>query len=206
VYIYECRKRIPYAIWTSILVWVATRVRARLELIWIGFLTWLGYSCRSSSSAYLYPSTWFSHKFTRIIILFNRIYYQNQEMNYLGTSSHEDLGEAWILCMLLLWFSKLKTKERHVFGWWMGSPRSLWARFFLPFMDEPIWLAQDRKVSLAHPNEATWADGVMHAHSCRARTVIRSCIATWESSNVLCIQRSLHCKLFSVWPNLYKTH
>jgi len=131
---YERRKRTLYAIWTSILVWVVTRVRAGLKLIWIGSLTWLGRSCRSSSSAYLYPSTsWSSHKSIRIIILFNRIYYRNQEMNYLGTSSPGDLGAAWILCMLLLCFSKLKTKERHVFGWWMRSPRSLVGKVFPSF-------------------------------------------------------------------------
>jgi len=111
-----------------------SRVRAGLELIWIGSLTWLGRSCRSSSSAYVYPSTsWSSHKSIRIIILFNRIYYRNQEMNYLGTSSPGDLGAAWILCMLLLCFSKLKTKERHVFGWWMRSPRSLVGKVFPSF-------------------------------------------------------------------------
>ena len=131
---YERRKRTLYAIWTSILVWVVTRVRAELKLIWIGSLTWLGRSCRSSSSAYVYPSTsWSSHKSIRIIILFNRIYYRNQEMNYLGTSSPGDLGAAWILCMLLLCFSKLKTKERHVFGWWMRSPRSLVGKVFPSF-------------------------------------------------------------------------
>jgi len=131
---YERRKRTLYAIWTSILVWVVTRVRAELKLIWIGSLTWLGRSCRSSSSAYLYPSTsWSSHKSIRIIILFNRIYYRNQEMNYLGTCSPGDLGAAWILCMLLLCFSKLKTKERHVFGWWMRSPRSLVGKVFPSF-------------------------------------------------------------------------
>lgn len=54
---YERRKRTPYAIWTSILVWVATEVRGGLKLIWIGSLTWLVHSCRSFSSAYLYPST-----------------------------------------------------------------------------------------------------------------------------------------------------
>ena len=36
---YERRKRTLYAIWTSILVWVVTRVRAELKLIWIGSLT-----------------------------------------------------------------------------------------------------------------------------------------------------------------------
>ena len=114
---YERRKRTPYVIWT-----------------WIGSLTWLGRSCQSSSSAYLYPSTsWSSHKSIRIIILFNRIYYRNQEMNYLGTSSPGDLGAAWILCMLLLCFSKLKTKERHVFGWWMRSPGSLVGKVFPSF-------------------------------------------------------------------------